>query len=310
MEILNDFGIDPYEYLGVSVTDSREEVKNQYKKKAKILHPDKTGGKTEAEFKLLYISYKYIIKNCVDAPVATHEELKNSAREEEIAYDRTYYNTNFDDTQTRKELFVDDDLDLEEFQNHMSRVRGLSTTYSADNFYKKEVLDTMKTKGKFDLDKFNAFFKKLQKDGKIENQLVVKQKVVPCNLSDQYVNVNTFDDMMINSVDVGDKNYERLLNQKGIKNDDITSLIDTDVNVITKLIKEHKKDTGVISKKELKKLQQKASVNVPVNTSLSFEQAKEKMLLEQINQIKVSQTKQMEYVTKNKRIFANRLNYR
>jgi hypothetical protein len=309
MEILNDFGIDPYEFLGVSVTSTREQVKAEYKKKAKMLHPDKTGGKTEAQFKLLHISYKYIIKNCVDVEIATHEQLKNTPREE-VGYARTYHNTNFDDPETRKDLFVDDDLDLEQFQEHMNRVNGLSTTYSAENFYKKEVLDTMKSKGKFDVDKFNAFFIKLQKDGKIENQLIVKEKVVPSNLDRQYVNVNIFDGMLINSIDKGDKNYQKLLKQKSIKNDDITELIDTDTDVINGLIREHKKNTGAMSKKELKKLQKKASVNVPVNTSLSFEQAKENMLLEQINQMKISQKEQMEYVTKNKRIFANRLNYR
>jgi hypothetical protein len=59
----------------------------------------------------------------------------------------------------------------------------------------------------------------------------------------------------------------------------------------------------------MRELEEKARVIVPVDTTLTFEQAKQKMLLEQINDIHVSHKKQKEYVMKNKRIFVNSITY-
>ena len=308
MDILEKFGIDPYEYLGIDVASSKNDIKKAYKTRAMILHPDKTGGKTEAEFKLLVLSYKYAIKNCVDNHTSTFEELKNTPRENKH-YQRTFHNTNFEDTQTRNELFVDDDIDLDQFEEQMKRTQGLSTTYTAENFYKKEVLDTMKTNGKFDKLKFNAFFVKLQKDGKIQNQLTRREKVVACNANKEYVNVNVYDDMMVNSVDKSDENYKKFLKQSQLDNDDITELGNVDEKVLKKLINQNKKDTGRMSRKRILELQEKAKIDIPVNTSLSFGQGKKKMLLDQISDLHVSNKKQKEYVLKNKRIFANSIAY-
>lgn len=308
MDILSEFGINPYELLGVDVSSNSIEVKKAYKSKAKILHPDKTGGKTEAEFKLLVLSYKYVVKNCVDTPVASFQEMKEAPREEKH-YHKNFYDINFEDTDTRNQIFVDDDINLEEFEKQMKKSQGGSTTYSAENYYKKEVLETMKTNGKFDKVKFNAFFNKLQKDGKIPNQLVKKEKVLASNASKEYVNVNTYDDMMVNSIDKVNGNYRKFLQQTEVNSDDITKLVEIDKKVLDKLIKDTKKDTGKISRKKMRELEEKAKVIIPVDTTLTFEQAKQKMLLEQINDIHDSHKKQKEYVMKNKRIFVNSIAY-
>lgn len=308
MDILSEFGINPYELLGVDVSSNSTQVKKAYKSKAKILHPDKTGGKTEAEFKLLVLSYKHVLKNCVDTPVASFQEMKEAPREEKH-YHKNFYDINFEDTETRNQIFVDDDINLEEFEKQMKKSQGGSTTYSAENYYKKEVLETMKTNGKFDKTKFNAFFNKLQKDGKIPNQLVKKEKVLASNASKEYVNVNTYDDMMVNSIDKVNGNYRKFLQQTEVNSDDITKLVDIDKKVLDKLIKDTKKDTGKISRKKMRELEEKAKVNIPVDTTLTFEQAKQKMLLEQINDIHDSHKKQKDYVMKNKRIFINSISY-
>jgi hypothetical protein len=308
MDILSEFGINPYELLGVDVSSNSIEVKKAYKSKAKILHPDKTGGKTEAEFKLLVLSYKYVVKNCVDTPVASFQEMKEAPREEKH-YHKNFYDINFEDADTRNQIFVDDDINLEEFEKQMKKSQGGSTTYSAENYYKKEVLETMKTNGKFDKVKFNAFFNKLQKDGKIPNQLVKKEKVLASNASKEYVNVNTYDDMMVNSIDKVNGNYRKFLQQTEVNSDDITKLVNIDKKVLDKLIKDTKKDTGKISRKKMRELEEKAKVIIPVDTTLTFEQAKQKMLLEQINDIHDSHKKQKEYVMKNKRIFVNSIAY-
>jgi hypothetical protein len=304
MEILNKFGIDPYSYLDVNIDDTTETVKKAYKLKAKVLHPDKTGGKTEAQFKLLVLSYRYILKNCVDTPVATHSELKTAERPE-VQHSRNFYETNFEDKDTRNQLFVDDDIDLEKFEEHIKKYSNMSTTYSAENFYKKEVLDTMKTKGKFDKEKFNAFFNKLQKDGKIPNQLIKKEQVVPSNLDKEYVNVNVHGDMMINSIN----KKKNLINQPTVSSEDITKLIDTDIKVIENLIKEHKKDTGKISRKKLRDLQERAKKDIATNHSGTHSQNIEKLIYEQRLELLDSKKKQEDFIQRNKRVFINSIAY-
>jgi hypothetical protein len=304
MDILNKFGIDPYNYLGVSVDDTSDTVKKIYKTKAKVLHPDKTGGKTEAQFKLLVLSYRYCLKNCVDTPVATHSELK-SAERPEVAYSKNFYETDFENKDTRNHLFVDDDIDLEKFEEYVKQCETKSTTYSAENFYKKEVLDTMKTNGKFDKEKFNAFFNKLQKDGKIPNQLTLKEEVVPANLNKEYVNVNVHGDMMINSID----KRKNLINQPTVSSYDITKLIDTDIKVIEKLIKDHKKDTGKISRKKLRELQDLAKKDVKIQSNGTHSQNIEKMIYEQRLELLNAKKKQEDFVQKNKRVFVSSIAY-
>lgn len=307
MNILEKYNIDPYEYLGVKRDETSENVKKVYKKKAKLLHPDKTGGKTEVEFKILYLSYKHVLANCVETKTSTFQELKEQVKnEEEIAYsNRTIYNTNFDDQKTRHELFADDTLNLEDFQKEMLRVQGLSTIYTAENFYKKEVLDTMKTNGKFDREKFNAFFLKLKKAGKIENQLIRKVKVLAHNQSKEYVKINSYDGNIINSVE----NKKVEFKNQTISNDDITKLANTELDVINNLIKENRKNTGKMTKKRVKELADKMKSPPKIEQNLSFHEMQEKILLDKQKQLEIDNANQREYVTRNKRIFINHITY-
>jgi len=307
MNILEKYNIDPYEYLGVQRHETSENVKKLYKQKARLLHPDKTGGKTEVEFKILYLSYKHVIANCVQTKTSTFTELKEQVKNEEepVYSDRNIYNTNFDDQSTRDELFADDTLNLEQFEKEMKRVQGLPTSYTAENFYKQEVLDTMKTNGKFDREKFNAFFLKLKKTGKIENQLIRKVKVLPHNQSKEYVKINSYDGNIINSID---KKKLELKNQT-ISNDDITKLANIELDAINNLIKENRKNTGKMSRKRIKELEEKMKIAPKIEQNLTFDEMQEKILLDKQKQYEIEQKNQREYVMKNKRIFMNSIQY-
>lgn len=57
------YGLDPYDVLGVSKEDSLKKIKKYYLKKALILHPDKTGGKTKKEFQILKEAYNSILND-------------------------------------------------------------------------------------------------------------------------------------------------------------------------------------------------------------------------------------------------------
>ena len=311
MDILNNFNIDPYKYLKVNIDASSSEIKKAYKDLAKKLHPDKNGGKTEAEFKLLHICYKYLLKNCIDEEPSSFEQLKNSQTEKPIIQrERTLYNTNMDDDETRKELFADDDINMKDFESHMKRVQNLSTSYSVENFYKKEILDSMKTKNKFDIQKFNAYFSKLKKDGKIESQLVRKEKVMPSNSDVKYVNVNKFCDRIINSVDKTDNNYKGLMNQRSITNNDMLKVLETDQKVIDKIMKENKKNTGKLSRSKLKELELNARTESKELENLTDRESEFELLSRQKEQLLETKRKQKEYVLNHKDIFVGSINYR
>ena len=52
--------IDPYELLGVSFKDNREDVKANFKQLALVCHPDKGGSKEEMD--VLFGAYKYVLQ--------------------------------------------------------------------------------------------------------------------------------------------------------------------------------------------------------------------------------------------------------
>lgn len=311
MDIIDEFGIDPYEYLRISPESSSQQIKKAYKLLAKKYHPDKNEGKTEAKFKLLYLCYKYTLKNCVDKEPSSFEQLKNSQKEEiSVKQERTFYNTNMDDDETRKQLFADDDINITEFEHHMKRVQGLSTSYSVENFYKKEILDSMKSNNKFDIVKFNAYFTKLKKDGKIENQLVKKEKVVPCNNDVKYVNVNIYDDRIINSIDKDDGNYKQILRQKKITNEDMLKVLETDKDSIKKIINENKKNTGKLSRHKLKELELKARNDIKSLNNLEKRESEKDLLEKQAKIIKENKERQKQYVLNHKNIFVSSIDYK
>jgi hypothetical protein len=304
MDILNDFGIDPYAFLGVKIDCTKKEAKEAYKKKALVLHPDKSKTKKDAEFKLLCISYKYVIENCVEKEISTFENLKNSEREEQVYY-KNFYDIDFDDMKTRKDLFQDDGIDFSQFKSELKRFQGGSTSYVAEDYYKKEVVDLMKTNGKFDKDKFNAYFSKLKKSGKIENQLIKKEKVVAFNDKDNYVKVNIHGDKMLNYIE-----HEKLEEKKVLSNNDILDLSLLKTKELENLVKENKKNTGKISKKKIKELEQKAKASIQVPVGMSFKQAEIEMIKNQEKEIQESKLQQKEYIEKNKHRFIKSISYR
>lgn len=311
MDLLNKLKINPYNFLDIDPNSTKEVIKKAYKKKAKVLHPDKTNGKSEAEFKILYLCYKYCISNCIVVTTSDFKDLKEAERTEELSYSRNFYRTDFENKDIRHEIYADDDINFEDFEKHMKRVQGMSTTYSPENFYKKEIVESIKTNGKFDKDKFNAFFLKLQKDKKIYNQLEKKANLKAFNEDDKYMSVNIYEDMTVTLDKTKHKgNYKKLMKQEELSQTDIDSVLNTDIKTINKLIKEHKKETGKISRKKIKELISKKSENVQVDDNLSFAEMGRRIELENIERIKREKAEQKKYVDANKRIFQNMISYK
>jgi hypothetical protein len=310
--LLEKYGINPYEFLGIDSMADLETIKKAYRNKSKVYHPDRNGG-SEVQFKILVLCYKHAKSQCiVSGKVNDFSNLKDQDRSEEIGHERTFHNTNFDDPETRKQIFADDFIDFETFKGEMKKMQGMSTSYVAENFYKKEIIEKFKKNGKFDRELFNAYFLKLKKDGKIQNnQLVKVEEVQAFNQDSNYMKVNIHDNMVINT-DGGKKdgNYRDFKKSKEIHNRDIQEVLETDLKTISKLIKENKKDTGKISRKKLKELEMKAKAPVSVEHQLSFAEMKAKLEFEELERIRKEREEQKEVVERNKRIYDMRIQYR
>lgn len=311
MDILSKYNIDPYNVLGITPMADMETIKKAYKRKAIVLHPDKTNGRTEAEFKILVLSYKHAKQNCINSPVASQNQLRDRPKEEEqytsqeSEFDKNIYNTNFEDSRERSRLFSDDQIDFDTFEKQMKRIQNLPTSYAAETFYKRDVLEKMKTKGRFDLDKFNAFFLKLKKEGKTSTDLVKVEKVKAANEDDAYMKVNIYDGMVIN-VDDTKENYNYKENYV-VTQQDMDDLLQTDVNMIDKLIREHKKDTDKIPTRKIKEMIRKKSQNVAVDRTKSFSQLERELDLKNMTDMQKEKKEQQEMVKKYKHIYTKSL---
>lgn len=308
MDLLTKYNIDPYDILDVDPLSDLQTLKKAYRRKALELHPDKTNGRTEAEFKILVLSYKYAKQNCVVTPVKTQNELRDVDREpidDIVQTDKNIYNTNFEDNDERRCLFSDDQIDFNTFEKQMKKIQNLPTSYTAESFYKKGVLDKMKSKGKFDIDKFNAFFLKLKKEGKTSTDLIKVERVKAMNEYDLYMKVNIYDGMVINTDDTEDTtNYNEnyIITQK-----DVDDLINTDVKIIDKLINEHKKDTGKIPKKKVKEMMRKKSQDIAIERKMSFSQLEKDLEIKNMMKIQMENREQQNTVNKFKHIYTKSL---
>lgn len=303
MDILKKYGINPYEYLGIDRFSDIISIKAAYKAKALLLHPDKTNGKTEAQFKILVLCYKYAVNNNINTPIASQEELRAEKEElEEVSNGMNIYNTNFEDKETRSKLFAFDDIDFEKFEKQMKRTQGLSTNYDNINYYKDDIINKLKCKGKFDKEKFNAFFTKLKKQGKVGTDLVKVERVLAANENAQYVKVNIHDGLVINSIDKKDFSTQPLLSNK-----DMEKILKTNKEELKNLIKENKKDTGAVSKKKIKELVQKNKLNVVVDNKKSFSTLESE--IDMLNVLKITREKeeQRKIVENNRNIYTRTL---
>lgn len=330
MDILEKLGIDPYKFLEVDHSSSKEDIKKAYKKKAKILHPDKTQGTTEKEFKILHLCYKYCTSNCVVVTTSDFKELKNTGDRNEIkTYSREFHRTNFEDDKIREEIYADNDINFEEFKEQVKKMQSMSTTYSPENFYKKEILDSLKTNGSFDKDKFNAYFLKLKKDKKIGNQLEKVDKLKAFNEDDDYMYINIYNNMAVTiDKNKNNGNYKKLMNEKELNQSDFDSVLKTDIKTINNIIKESKKDTGKISRKKMSNMVKNESLKISLEkeeevsdkfnakdikrekkllkkTNLQFKDLSKRIDLENIERIRREKEEQRKYVEKNKKIFQN-----
>jgi curved DNA-binding protein CbpA len=143
VEMIKKKEIDPFDIISISKNDllnyDIKYLNKLYKKKALVLHPDKTNGETELEFKILSTCYKYLLK-VKEKYTSKYIEYSNNIFKQQYnekhiintnvdtdtyikgMYDRdTNIHLDWGSKETRKKFLIDDDQEdetefLESFQ--------------------------------------------------------------------------------------------------------------------------------------------------------------------------------------------------
>lgn len=302
MGFFEDWNVDPYEFLGVSdFCQDPHEIKKAYKAKSLLLHPDKTMGKTEVEFKILGKCYKYAIKNIVEIQ-KDHSQMKSehkAATENGNQRDWAPENKLYMFETERDLLFHQDTLDRN-FEKTIERVSKLPTSYSPVDTYDSTFKEKMMTNGKFNREKFNVLFSEINKKKKRNDELINYTGPVASNESQlqEYTNVHADDDgVMLNSVNSVSVNEVPPVSQH-----DIDKILEIDIKKINTLIKKSKKDTGKISRKKFKEaLNEQMSRGVPeITEKRSYSEMDTILEQKKLEELKNSRQAQTKYVSSNK----------
>jgi hypothetical protein len=295
MGFLEEYDIDAYEFLGVSdFCQDKNEIRTAYKEKSLLLHPDKTMGKTEVEFKILHKCYKFAMRNIMKKE-KSHIQLKEESKEDILPVKKNPENNLHLFETDRDLLFHDDTLDRD-FENTIKRVSGLSTSYSPiDNTYDTKFRDSLSNKGKFNREKFNVLFSELKKT-KTSNELLKYTGPIAYNELEVYINVHTGEDgTMLNSTDEPETSKEPKINQS-----ELDMLLKLDSKTIDKLSRKHKKDTGKMSRKKIKEAISSRSSVPEITEKRSFSQMEIVLEENKLKALQSSAKAQHKFVDKHK----------
>lgn len=300
-----DLDIDPYKTVGVTRKCTKKNLKDAYIKKALVIHPDKTNGETDIEFKLLNECYNYL-KDVLDGKIQTNDapdinatDYKKNFKDEtaeKINYTRA--NLDYNSPENRKKLFVNKGLPLNvsDSRKNLDKIFKREDSYKKDSKYSandvyREAPQTNIFKGaKFNINQFNAAFE-LHKETYgcntgYDAREYTELSGVEFDTSLSPAEIVTYKGLL---VEKPQDSYNTLNNlHKSEKynpnSDDIPTLLQK--KEFKKKLKTAKKDKP-ISEKEFRKLStKKASEEYKVDTSLTFEEANQKFYEDKVRKMK------------------------
>jgi hypothetical protein len=295
-QYFHDLDIDPYEIVGVSRKCDKKTLKKAYLQKALICHPDKQGGKTTMEFKLLLESYNYI-KNCLDGKIqdytitpdfhaSNYKENFKDNDQEEINYTRSKVNYN-----TERQYFVDHGLpqNVDDTEENLNKIFGqrnkISKEYNPSQYIKGQV-NIFGHEG-YDKDKFNAMFE-IHKEQYGCNQAYEENEYdTPLGFDShstlQPLPILTHGGLIIDKPqkDIKLKFKEPASKQYTINEIKKNKQFKAKLNNI-------KKEEQPITQKEINKRikDKKLNVDIKINTDINFQQANEKFYQEKVRKMK------------------------
>lgn len=167
-KFLEKYNINPYKLFNIKEDEliTISELKKRYKKRALVLHPDKTNGETELEFKLLRLSYNFLKEKTNNITSDSVNKERNDFILENIDYNKQYHEIDFNNKNIRKELFVDDNIDFEEYENEIKIKDKLlnKNNYKYSSEKNVKLYKNMFKDKSFDIDKFNTVYNIINKN--------------------------------------------------------------------------------------------------------------------------------------------------
>lgn len=298
-QYFHDLDIDPYEIVGVLRKCDKKTLKKAYLQKALICHPDKQGGKTTMDFKLLLESYNYI-KNCLDGKIQdstirpdfhASNYKENFKHQEEINYTKSKVNYN-----TERQYFVDHGLpqNVDDTEENLNKIFGQRNKFSKEynpSQYIKGQVNIFDHEG-YDKDKFNAMFE-IHKEQYGCNQAYEENEYdTPLGFDShstlQPLPILTHGGLII---DKPQKDIKLKFKEPASKQYTINELKKN--KEFKAKLNNIKKEEQPITQKEINKRikDKKLNVDIKINTDINFQQANEKFYQEKVTKMK----QEMEY---------------
>jgi hypothetical protein len=274
--LLTKYNIDPYTILDIdknSLNDINE---------LKIIYKHKSSKITDELDKKIYkLCYNYILKDNFNTGSGSSSSSVTSSsrnttrsiasnrlepifsRNQNKKYNylekRSLKNTDFEDTDTRKSLFVNHtNLDYKNCYKREEETKKLlynKQVYDANEFKLKNKLFTNK---KLPLEKFNAAWEAIAEKSFEEEQQEINKKVEGCDSFDSsYSEIFTYNGLMLEkeidnlNEDNGFYSYKKLMNIKNVPDDVLSNLVDDDK--LKSIMKRRQKENQPLSISEHKK---------------------------------------------------------
>lgn len=312
-EYFEEYDIDPYEVLDLYNLKNVDlkGLKKAYMKKARLIHPDKTKGSTEIEFKILQECYEYLKEEFDNTPVTTSQkdfqDLRNLHNEDpnfEVDRPSSSRGGGVDHsvfTKKRSDYMIDN-LNFDDFE------RKVTLKSKEQRKDEEEIFKAFKGK-KFDLDKFNSLFE--LKKAPVSKELIKAFNPEPGAASSQLemAKVKSHNGLMITTERDDDylKHLDDILSES-IENPDKDSSELITQKQILKIKKEKAKSTGKMSKKKaLEKTEQMKSENIVVNTTKTFAERERLQSKSHIKKLKEEIEENKEFIKKYGHVFGDHL---
>lgn len=276
--------IDPYLILDSVKGEDIKIIKKKYHKLAKQIHPDKTNGATNLQFKILKECYLFIAdeETIITDGRGSYKNINELKEERDrnsvIGYDpdRDLYKTNFEDHATREKLFAVNDINFSNIDKIIDEKKKETTNYSSlqGEFRPKNLFANRK---KFSNKYFNECFE-IQKE---LNQSLIKTEISEL---DAFTSVNVGEISYYNDVIIEKKTEKNGNFQKWKTDENLYIVSELSEKELKKLIKQRKlRKNDSPDPTDVLFAQRKNEAIPEVNNTLSFSEAAEKLRTMQLS---------------------------
>lgn len=287
---IEENNIDPYKILDIDPDSNEETIKKAYKRKSRKIHPDKTNGKTELEFKILGICYKYAIDKLNIYKTKLPSELKQQSNQELVYEDsRDFHSINWNDQQTREKFFYGGNTGGLRFDTHSELVnQKVSGPINYSDVQQKSYKNIFGEHEGYNRDKFNAAFELQTTHKKKISSHQGNPEAIEANSSLSPLFIETHGGLIIehDTSYIKPISYLEYEENSDFNADDISNLSQKEMN---KIIKNTKRDTSHFSKKKMSKMLDSYNSDrstVKIDTTRTFQENKAFLYESHINDMR------------------------